>query len=92
MTRLFRSTRKYDKLFKSLNTKLSKQATKAMEAYMVNPSHPSLRFKKIQGTSNFYEISVNMSIRIVIEITSEGSDQINTFFIIGPHDDVFPPK
>ncbi|SHN88425.1 hypothetical protein SAMN02745215_05327 [Desulfitobacterium chlororespirans DSM 11544] len=92
MTRRFRSTRKFDRQFKQLNSKTLKQAQKAIELFMSDPTHPSLRYKKIQGTDNFYEISVNMSIRIIIEVTSETSDQINTLYIIGTHDDVFPPK
>ncbi|CDX04639.1 hypothetical protein DesLBE_2440 [Desulfitobacterium sp. LBE] len=92
MTRRFRSTRKFDKQFKQLNSKTLKQAQKAIELFMSDPTHPSLRYKKIQGTDNFYEISVNMSIRIIIEVASEASDQINTLYIIGTHDDVFPPK
>lgn len=92
MTRRFRSTRKFDKQFKQLNSKTLKQAQKAIELFMSDPTHPSLRYKKIQGTDNFYEISVNMSIRIIIEVASEASDQIKTLYIIGTHDDVFPPK
>ncbi len=30
-----------------------------------NPMHPSLRSKKIQGSSKYYECSVNMDIRII---------------------------
>ena len=92
MTRRFRSTRKFDKQFKQLDIKASKQAAKAIELFISDPSHPSLRFKKLQGTNNFYEISVNMSIRIIVEVSSEGNDQINTLYIIGTHDEVFPPK
>ena len=92
MTRRFKSTRKFDKQFKQLDQKTSKQAEKAIELFIFDPSHPSLRYKKIQGTDNFYEISVNMSVRIIIEVTSEANDQINTLYIIGTHDDVFPPK
>lgn len=92
MTRRFRSTNKFDKQFKSLDKNSYKQAAKAIDLFMSDPSHPSLRYKKIQGTSNFYEISVNMSIRIIIDVSSEGQDQINTFYIIGTHKDVFPPK
>jgi len=90
MTRKFRSTRKFDKQFKSLDPKVIKQAQKSIETFMKDPTHPSLRFKKVQGTSNFFEISVNMSIRIIVEIVSEGKDQINTFYIIGKHEEVFP--
>ena len=92
MTRRFRSTRKFDKQFKSLDCTLKKQAAKAIELFIEDPSHPSLRFKKVKGTGNFFEISVNMSVRITIEVTSEDGDQINTFYIIGTHDEVFPLK
>ncbi|MBU7007987.1 mRNA-degrading endonuclease RelE of RelBE toxin-antitoxin system [Peptococcaceae bacterium DYL19] len=90
MTRRFQTTRKFDKQFKSLEQKIVKQALTKIDLFIKNPAHPSLRFKKVQGTDNFYEISVNMSIRIIIEIISEGKDQINTFYIIGKHEEVFP--
>lgn len=90
MTRKFRSTRKFDKQFKALDQKSIKQAKKAIELFMKDPSHPSLRFKKVQGTDNFFEISVNMSIRIIVEVYSEKDDQINLFYIIGTHEEVFP--
>ena len=90
MTRRFRSTKKFDKQFKALDQKTLKQAKKVIELFMKNPSHPSLRFKKVQGTESFYEISVKMSIRIIIEIYPEENDQINIFYIIGTHEEVFP--
>lgn len=86
MTRRFRSTKKFDKQFKALNQKTIKQAKKAIEIFIKDPSHPSLRFKKIQGTDNFFEISINMSVRIIVEIYSEANDQINIFYIIGTHE------
>lgn len=30
-----------------------------------NPSHPSLRTKRIQGTADLFECSINMDIRII---------------------------
>jgi len=89
MTRRFLSTRKFDKQFKLLDNKTREQASKAIEFFIKDPTHPSLRFKKIQGTDNFFEISVNMSVRIVIEIKKNNNEQINTFYIIGKHEDVF---
>ena len=80
MTRRFRSTRKFDKQFNQLDSRASKQATKAIEMFITDPSYPSLRYKKIKGTNNFYEISVNMSIRIIVEVTSENNDQINILY------------
>ena len=90
MTKRFRSTKKFDKQFTSLGPITIKQAKKNIELFMEDPAHPSLRFKKVQGTDYFFEISVNMSIRIIIEIRSHENDQINTFYIIGKHEDVFP--
>ena len=83
MTSRFRSTHKFDKQFKGLDKKTQKQAAKAINLFMKDPAYPSLRFKKIQGTSNFFEVAVNMSIRIIVEITkSHNNNQINTFYII----------
>ncbi len=92
MTRHFRSTRKFDKQFNNLDGMIKKQALKTIELYMHDPAHPSLRFKKVQGTDNFFEISVNMSVRIIVEIESDNNNQLNTLYIIGKHEEVFPPK
>ena len=92
MTRQYRSTRKFEKQFQQLDNKTSKQAAKAIDLFISEPSRPTLRFKKIQGTDNLYKICVNMSVRIIIEVTSKKNDQINTLYIIGTHDEVFPPK
>lgn len=85
MTRHFKSTRKFDKQFKQLDLKFSKQAEKAIELFISDPRHPSLQYKKVQGTDNFYEIRVNKSVRIIIEETTDGNDLINTLYIIGTH-------
>lgn len=90
MTRKFRSTRKFDIQFQTLDEKIAKQTMKTIDLFIRDPFHPSLRFKKVQGTERFYEVSVNMSIRIIIEINHVGDDQINTFYIIGKHEGVFP--
>lgn len=89
MTRKFRSTRKFDKQLKALDPKIIKQASKAIELFIKDPTHPSLGFKKIQGTKKFYEVRVNMSIRIIIEVNSKEKEQVNTFYIIGKHEEVF---
>jgi mRNA-degrading endonuclease RelE of RelBE toxin-antitoxin system len=89
MARKFRATLKFDKQFKALDQKTARQAAKAIEFFIQDPAHPSLRVKKIRGADDFYEIRVNMSIRIVVEIISQGQDQINTFYVIGKHEEVF---
>ena len=90
MARKFRSTRKFDRQFKALDEKTARQAAKTIEFFIQDAAHPSLRLKKIQGTDVFYEIRANMSIRIVVEIVNQDRDQINTFYVIGRHEEVFP--
>ena len=90
MTRTFRSTHKFDKQLKNMDKKIFSQAIKAIDLFMKDPFHPSLRFKKVQGTSNFFELSVNMSVRIIIEITMSETEERNTLYIIGTHEQVFP--
>lgn len=92
MPRIFRSTRRYDKQMAALEKPAFKQAIKAMQLFMDDPARPSLRVKKVQGTANFFELRVNRSLRIIIEITNTDGNEVATFFIIGTHDEVFPPQ
>ena len=36
-----------------------------LRLFAENPAHPSLRTKRIRGTENLYEFSVNMDIRVI---------------------------
>lgn len=59
----------YSKAFKKHYKKLSdtekKQTEKKLKFFVENPTHPSLRTKKIQGTDRIWESSINMDIRII---------------------------
>ena len=59
----------YSKAFKKHYKKLSdtekKQTKKKIKFFVENPTHPSLRTKKIQGSDGIWESSVNMDIRII---------------------------
>jgi mRNA-degrading endonuclease RelE of RelBE toxin-antitoxin system len=93
MTRRFRPTWKFNKQYKSLDNQTQKQAAKAIELFMKDPAYPSLRLRKIKGTSDFFKPSANMSIRIIVEVTKgRDNNQMVTFYIIGKHVEVFPPK
>ena len=50
---------------KGLNAQEKKQLKNKLELLAENPSHPSLRTKRIQGTTDLFECSVNMDIRII---------------------------
>lgn len=58
-------TEKFKKHYKKLHPNEKKQVKKKIEILINNPMHPSLRTKKIQGTKNLFEFSVNMDIRII---------------------------
>lgn len=60
-----------------------KQLTKKLELLAENPLHPSLRTKRIQGTKDLFECSVNMDIRIIWYY--EG-DKMIILLDVGHHD------
>lgn len=75
-----------DKFYKSFSrlTETEKNQTKGKIKILVdNPLHPSLRTKRIQGTNNLYECSVNMDIRIIWHYEN---DEMIFFLDIGHHD------
>ena len=58
-------TDRFQKHFKKLTEIEKQQLKRKLELLVENPLHPFLRTKRIQGTSDLFECSVNMSIRIV---------------------------
>ena len=61
----FTFTPRFQKHFKGLNAQEKKQLKNKLELLAENPSHPSLRTKRIQGTTDLFEFSVKMDIRII---------------------------
>ena len=74
---------RFQKHFKELSTQEKIQLKNKLELLAENPSHPSLRTKRIQGTSDLFECSVNMDIRI---IWYYDGDRIITLVDVGHHD------
>ncbi len=58
-------TERFQKNFKKLSDTEKKQLKNKLTLLTENPMHPSLRTKRIQGTSDMFECSVNMDIRII---------------------------
>lgn len=74
---------KFLKHYKKL-TPPEKNAVKTkISQFVTDPTLPSLRTKKIQGTNGLFEFSVNMDIRVIWYY--EGSDLV-LFVDIGHHD------
>ena len=61
----FTFTERFKKHFKTLSNTERKQLQNKLMLLAENPMHPSLRTKRIQGTTDLFECSVNMDIRIV---------------------------
>ena len=76
-------TERFLKHFKDLTNQEKKQLKNKLNILAENPSHPSLRTKRIQGTKDLFECSVNMDIRIIWHY--EG-DQLIILLDVGHHD------
>ena len=55
----------FTKSYKKLSSHLQKQIDNKLLLLAENPSHPSLRTKRIQGTQRLFESSVNMDVRLI---------------------------
>lgn len=67
-------TKRYTKSFIKLtkyNKELGYKVISTLENFKSNPDYPSLRLHKLANT-NFWSISVNMSIRIVLSYEDVG--------------------
>jgi mRNA interferase RelE/StbE len=61
-----RTQPRFDKAFKKLDHESQSIIKKAIGLMFVDLKHPSLRFKKIQGTDYVFEVSGNMDLRITL--------------------------
>ena len=61
----FTFTDRFQKHFKTLTDTEKKQLQNKLRLLAENPMHPSLRTKRILGTNDLFECSVNMDIRII---------------------------
>ncbi len=76
-------TERFKKHFRSLTVNEKKLFKNKLSIFSENPLHPSLRTKRIQGTEDLYEFSVNMDIRVIWFY--EG-DSLVALVDIGHHD------
>lgn len=58
-------TKEFLKRYKTLTETEKNQVKNKLVLLSENPKHPSLRTKRIQGTKDLFECSVNMDIRII---------------------------
>ena len=58
-------TPRFQKHYNKLTDTEKKQFRNKLSIFAENPLHPSLRTKRIQGTDDLFEFSVNMDIRVI---------------------------
>ena len=61
-------TERYIRDYERLPEQLCMQIAKKLELLVANMRHRSLRVKRIQGTTDLYEASVNMKYRVIFRL------------------------
>lgn len=69
--------------YSKLNDEIKKKVKIKLKLMAENPMHPSLRTKRIQGTENIFEASINLNIRMTWQYVKNGIILRN----IGEHDE-----
>jgi len=64
-------TRRFDRLFRRLPKAIRDTTYEKLALYTDNPGQPSLRVKRIKGTSRVWEMSITMNYRLTFELRSE---------------------
>lgn len=73
----------FQKHFRSFSDSQQKQIRNKLKILVSDLTHPSLRVKRIKGTNDLWEMSVNMDIRIIWRYEE---DVIILLVDIGHHD------
>jgi mRNA interferase RelE/StbE len=77
-------TERFKKSYRELSRDEQKALHKKLDLMSKNPHHPSLRTKKVQGTDDIFECSINMSIRMTWQY--DGASIL--LRVVGNHDEV----
>ena len=78
-----RGTRDFWRLYRALPATVRTQARAAFLLFLDNPDHPSLRFKKLQGSHGFWSVRFGAGYRAVCKREGE----IFTWLWVGTHQD-----
>ncbi len=79
---IFRMTERFRRAYKKLDPTKQSSIKNAILKMESNINHPSLRVKRIQSTTNIWEASADMSLRL----TSSRENQVITLRNCGKHD------
>ncbi len=65
------ATRRFWWLFQELPADVQRLAVKNYHLWRTNPSHPSLRFRRLQGNGNFVTVRIGDHYRAIGELESD---------------------
>lgn len=82
MNREIRTTRRFDRDFEALPADIQKMTAEKLVLHLRDENHPSLRVKRMRGTSDIWELSVSMNYRVTFQLP----EQIMLLRRIGTHD------
>jgi mRNA-degrading endonuclease RelE of RelBE toxin-antitoxin system len=77
-------TESFHRWYARLPDKIKKKTEKALRLLAVNPRHPSLRSKPIEGAKGIYEARVDQNYRLTYERLAGDVLQIR---VVGKHDE-----
>ena len=64
----FAATAGFIRAFKKLNKKERAQAVKAIKAPIGDTSNPELKFRKLQGVADFWEVNISKSLKMTFQV------------------------
>lgn len=89
---IFEWSPRFERAFKKLPKEVKLLFGDKIAQFEDDWQHPSFRAKRIQGTDNIWEASLNMSIRFTFEwISDDKSEQVCLLRNIGDHDHCLRP-
>ena len=78
-----RTTRQFRKAYEKLPDEIRRRANHAYEMFEQDPSHPSLRFKKVHPSEPIYSVRISRDYRAVGVL----EEDVIVWFWIGSHDE-----
>ena len=79
---IFQRTARFERAFAKLTAEQAQRVNEAISRFAHDPSHPSLRVKRMQGTEHLWEARASQDLRITFE---RDGDRV-VFRNVGHHD------
>ena len=75
-------TERFRREYQHLPRLVQEAVDRQLEQLLRNPRHPSLHFKRMQGTKKYWEVRATQQYRIILETLGD----TYLLYRVGPHD------